>query len=331
LHQAVASKEATEEKLTKEEEANNLPHRTASWHPKRSHRKPEDANNEDEDELEGEAGGMERRRALLQDDEPAEDADEAAAEDGEGASEPVEGETSTVQSEVMAKENAEEKLAESEEANSLPHGTPSWHPARSHNKPEDADEAAEEAAGELDRRRRALLQEEVKEEVQEEEATAEEVEQAEAEDGEGSEPVEGETSTVQEEVAKQHKAEEKLLEQEEKEGLPHGTPSWHPARRHHHGDAPIEDAPVDEAEAAEDQGEGDEKRRRRALLQETELAEGMTVLAAGQEMETKKEKAAEQEEEKVEEQVEAGDDGAEATVGAEESKEATAEEEVRYL
>jgi hypothetical protein len=56
-------------------------------------------------------------------------------------------------------------------------------------------------------------------------------EPSEGEDGEGSEPVEGETSTVQEEVAKQHEAEEKLLEQEEKEGLPHGTPSWHPARR----------------------------------------------------------------------------------------------------
>lgn len=40
--------------------------------------------------------------------------------------------------------------------------------------------------------------------------------------------------------------EEKLVEEEEENNLPHGTPSWHPARAHNHGEG-AEDIDVDEA------------------------------------------------------------------------------------
>jgi len=48
--------------------------------------------------------------------------------------------------------------------------------------------------------------------------------------------------------------EEKLVEEEEENNLPHGTPSWHPARAHNHGEA-AEGIDVDEAGVIDEPGD----------------------------------------------------------------------------
>lgn len=47
--------------------------------------------------------------------------------------------------------------------------------------------------------------------------------------------------------------EEKLREEEEENNLPHGTPSWHPARVHKH-DGADDELPEEEPTTAEEQG-----------------------------------------------------------------------------